>query len=214
MSIKINSLSLGIAIICISILASSCNSGNSIVSSFSKRKYTKGYFINTPSNVYNIAGNTEKPVIEKVAAKVLPQKVITINKNIINQHSLSTAPITNSRKELKPTNTRLKDLEEFSSTLKIMRPDTSHVAQDTVDEFYKERKTNRILGVIGMTAAVAGIVFIITTNFILAPIFIAIGLIISAIGIKRGSNSLLALFGFIISAIGVILLLDILITSH
>jgi len=185
-----------------------------VASSFGKRKYTKGYFINIPANNENITRNTEESAIEKSSVPALPMPVIALNKSIRIQSSSVPMTIANSTKELKASDTRHKGIEKFNSAFKQLRPDTSHVAQDTIDEFYKERKTNRILGAIGITAAVAGVVFIFLTNFILAPIFIAIGLIISAIGIKRGSNSLLALFGFIVSAIGVILLLDILITSH
>ena len=213
MSIKTNVLTYSIALFCLSILACSCNSGNRVVSSFGKRKYTKGYFINIPANNEIVANNTEEPQVEKIGVTTLPMPVIALNKSLRIPPSPEPT-IANPTKELKALSTRHKGMEEFSSVLKIMRPDTSHVAQDTIDEFYKERKTNRILGVIGITAAVAGVMFIFLTNFILAPVFIAIGLVISAIGIKRGSNSLLALFGFIISTIGVILLLDILITSH
>jgi hypothetical protein len=214
MRIKTNSLSFSIAIICISILVISCNSSNNLVSSFSKRKYTKGYFINTPSSPEPVISKTKKHEIENVATSALSSPVIIVIKDNNTQHKQAPVVSSSIKEELRPVNKKPNNIAEFNTALRIMRPDTSHIAQDTIDEFYKERKTNRILGAIGMTAAVAGIVFIFLTDFILAPIFILIGLVISAIGIKRGSNSLLALFGFIISTIGVIILVDILITSH
>jgi len=93
-----------LSIVAISALLVSCNSGNKVVSSFGKRKYTKGFFFNNGSRK-----NTETPVVAvhkddtgKPAAKIensTPRISSTVTEN-----SLSTQPIITSHKVRKSLN--------------------------------------------------------------------------------------------------------------
>jgi hypothetical protein len=93
-----------LSIVAISAILASCNSGNKVVSSFGKRKYTKGFFFNKGSHK-----NTETPVVAvhkdntgKPAAKVensTPRISSTVTEN-----SLSTQPIITSHKVRKSLN--------------------------------------------------------------------------------------------------------------
>ena len=56
----------------------SCNSGNKVVSSFGKRKYTKGYFFNAPQSNKVVARQSKSTAVQPVAVtkNTLPEKAL------------------------------------------------------------------------------------------------------------------------------------------
>lgn len=58
-------------------LLSSCSTGNKVASSFSKRRYTKGYFWNVPARVQGVAANGSKQHIEAIKPIVHGNNAVT-----------------------------------------------------------------------------------------------------------------------------------------
>ena len=60
---KIKILAYAIAMSCISILLTSCSTSNQVASSFGKRKYMKGYYVNLPSPNQAIIASNQTPLL-------------------------------------------------------------------------------------------------------------------------------------------------------
>ncbi|HWY98209.1 MAG TPA: hypothetical protein VNY36_03890 [Bacteroidia bacterium] len=198
-------------------LLSSCGSSNNVVSSLGKRKYVKGFYINLPATNERVDVISSKAVkntteIKKVSKpefvpvaktnNVVIEKITKTETSTVYTQMVKLIPVYENRN--KPTVMVLKEL----------KPDNDKQISDSAEDEKKEKQLNRVLGIVGFTAAIAGAIFLLIPNFIIAAIGILVGLILSAIGIKRGSSSLFAFFGFVISAIGAIILLDIFIVAN
>ena len=199
--------------LCFSVMLSSCSSDSGMASSFGKRKYTKGYYLNTTGRIGDIipvsASTTPKANMVAEQATVIinrAKQVIPIQSQTVS--SVSVKPSA----QVKSVTSYPKSKADFTSMGQSVKMVVRDTVQDSNDDGYKkEQRTNRVLGIIGFTTAVAGAVFLFIPEFVVAAILLAAGFIISAIGIRRGSNSLLAFFGFVVSILGILALLDILI---
>jgi hypothetical protein len=195
--------------ICFSLILCSCSSENSITSSFSSRKYTPGRFNNTPGSIDKVAANNSKLVNIAVSQSI---EAKTVKQNVLHASFVSPSVTASAQIQLKATMPQQKKQADFTGIIKSLNLNVADTVNDSLDDGYaKEQRTNRILGVIGFTTAIAGAVFLFVPEFIIAAILLVIGFIISAIGIRRGSNSLLAFLGFVVSILGILALLDILI---
>jgi|GEM_PF-6577622 hypothetical protein len=195
--------------LCTSILLSSCSSENSITSSFSSRKYTPGHFDNTPGNIDKAPSTDAKSL--KIAVSQLPETRI-VKQSIVHENIAASSVAVSSQVQLKTTTSQQKSKNDFTGMIKSLKLSVRDTVNDSLDDGYaKEQRTNRILGIIGFTSAVAGAVIFFIPEFYIAAVLLVAGFIISAIGIRRGSNSLFAFFGFVISILGILALLDILI---
>ena len=198
-------------------LLSSCGSSNNVVSSLGKRKYTGGFYVNLPGaneRVARISGKVVEPSMEtnKTAEpEIVPvaetqktevEKSPKTEISIISSQAIKQIPVYENKKKTVVT------------TVKEIKPDNNKQISDSAEDEKKDKQFNRIIGVIGFTAAVAGAILLLMPSFIIAGICLAVGLVVSAIGIKRGSSSLLAFFGFIISALGVLALIDLFIVTN
>jgi hypothetical protein len=195
--------------LCFSMMLCSCSSENSITSSFSSRKYTQGYFVNTPGSIEKVATNDTKP--SKITT-ARPIEARIVKQNVLHVNNVLSPVVASSQIQPKAVVPQQKSKNDFTCMIKSLKLNVADTVNDSLDDGYaKEQRTNRVLGIIGFTTAVAGAVFIFVPEFIVAALLVAAGFVISAIGIRRGSNSLFAFFGFIISILGIVVLLDILI---
>jgi hypothetical protein len=198
--------------ILVSVMLSSCSISNSVVSSFGKRKYTKGYFVNMPGSVNNERSVNQGHDVIASVSETNTGKTITDENSEITDHIENTTVSAPALNEVHVKPSVKENIAQAPTLTKELLPDTNIVA-DTIDDYAKDKKIDRVLGITGFVFAVAGAVCIFLPNFILAPILIVIGLAISAIGVKRGSNSLFAFIGFVIGALGVVVLLSLLIAA-
>jgi hypothetical protein len=200
----------------IAALLSSCGSGNNVVSSLGKRKYTKGFYLNLPSANERVATISDKVVehttgVNRVSESVLVPVAKSKNAEVEN---ICNPDIALASQQVVRRVSAYENKRKNAGSLKALKPDNDKYVSDNAEDERKEKQLNRVLGIVGFTAAVAGAILLFMPNFPIAGACLLIGLIISAIGIKRGSSSLLAFFGFIISAIGALALLDILIVVN
>ncbi|MGP8215921.1 MAG: hypothetical protein ACLQQ4_10190 [Bacteroidia bacterium] len=202
----------------IALALGSCSTDSRVVSSFGKRKYTKGYYVNLPASKESVTPVLSKPGIKNVKFAYHSISVEIAEK----ENGVTNIECENNITSFIPSPEIPTTVVSHSPGLKICRTELQELRPDTninkkieegLEEDRKEKKTNRILGIIGCVAAVAGAIILIFSNLFVAGFCLLAGLIISAIGIRRGSNSLLAFFGFIISAIGVILIIAALIAG-
>jgi hypothetical protein len=82
-------------VICIAVVFTSCSTGNKFASSFGKRRYTKGYYVDVPSSVnVHVAGNTDLSAIP-----VHPKNIIAAPVKQIQVAKVSIAsPVTETNK--------------------------------------------------------------------------------------------------------------------
>ena len=190
----------------ICVLFVSCNSGNKVVSSFGKRKYTKGYYSLMPS----------KP---KNARLVKDFRANPVNKTT---HSESFKKLENNRSEAMSTQTKVipdkpiinkkRFVESFAKTMNTMMergmpmllmnglsnqikafPDTSSISDSKKS---KTDKTKRIIAEIFMPVGVGAVILGVELNSIpVTGILLLVGALLVLVGValiaqKRTTNSI------------------------
>jgi len=184
-----------------SLLFISCSTGNKVVSSFGKRKYTKGVYFNKHSApaIASNAGNTlSTPTINKastttgqIAEQVIKNSVPKSDKQVSEKH------LTINR--LLPRVLAFKDVFRNNNPVAIVPADTSHTEITSTDY----RKYNE--EAIGGLACGVAMLCLCWTGF---GLLLAIpGFFLSKWGTQSQKFHTLAVIGLIINLLGVIVLL-------
>jgi len=208
--LKINSSKLITAILLASLFAS-CNTGNKVVSSFGKRKYTKGYYFNSvahkaPELPAIVASGTNNQAIsykekeaihteavrsvssESVVPKAKQKKISVSHLSQIIIGKVQKAFIKNTTENIS-WNSQL--------TMEDGIPGHGGTATDGGNDKYDLDAT------LGFIFGLVGLIFFFVDGF---GILLAIpGLILSAIGLKSERKHGLALAGLILSIIAIVL---------
>jgi len=221
--LKINTLK-QISLLALVILLASCNTGNKVASSFGKRKYTKGYFLNSVAN-----RNPEQSVI---AAHSVSENRNEINKGKITHNStpvlLNDSAVTDKTAVLASTSKiRLPVQEEKINLLyltHLLRPGEiskgNIVGYPQPNPGYgvpghggtsgggsncdKDAKTGLALSLIGVGLGVAVFAFASESIFLFAlasVICACFGLGLSIAGLKSQDNKAEAIAGLVLSII-------------
>lgn len=144
----------------------SCSSGNMSVSSFSKRKYTKGYFFNRPAHVSMIAGNARRfdlsPHISAITTPISDNSVKPTNLN-------SSVPESNYvQQKCRAHNTIINSSIPTSSAIQFNKGDTLGASPKGETNF---------VAIGGCALSLAGVIITVVDGFmpILAIVFIVLG---------------------------------------
>ncbi len=206
MRTKINIHNL-IGIIVLSVLLTSCNSSNNVVSSFGKRKYTKGYYFNTVTHKnlkepilssHNCSVKTSKINTDENAFYKLARKAISIK---ITRPENSTIFITKHVK-LGELNVALAPKITLDTSNGLHPKTNSNSIQHSVD--YGIPGHQNTLDLSNYKAdryATTGFIFGIL-GFVVFPPLLILGLIFSISGLKSKNHHSLAVAGLVLSIIG------------
>lgn len=187
-------------------LFTSCNSGNKVVSSFGKRKYTKGYY-------FNFAGHRKPAFSDGISTKVKKTNM-HINSDIVNSRNFSThSPgISANNKNLTVAHSFLSasDAEQKKVIIPVLPETVNNIASVKKILYNIFPAPTGVPGHKGANADtgssnyddVATIAFIFT---MLAVVFIIIGLIFSSSIFVTGSGDWFAALIYIFAFIGLIL---------
>lgn len=213
----------------VSILLASCNTGNKVVSSFGKRKYTKGYFFNFGSHkkleLPQVATHENKPVnitTSKKGATAVQQFIdgakgnkIAKQPNNISTHlaklkSSLFHPLQNiiSKKQDAITNT---SSENISGNAPGGVPGHGSTSDSSNNEGDSDAKAGGVLGL--LSAFLIAVLFIIPSTFSGgALVFVIIGSAIAAVaglassiaGLKSHEYFINAVMGLVLSILALI----------
>ena len=179
----------------------SCNSGNKVVSSFGKRKYTKGYFFNAPQSNKVVARQSKSTAMQPVAVtkNTLPEKALqptTIQPSIQEKESVNI-------KHSSQNNTLKHSPTDFPDTLKEKKGTSSNI------HIYVNTDANKRSKQLDADAAASagfmwGILGIATVILGVGVVFGVIGLIMSLKGIKSKEEHSKAVIGLLLSILTII----------
>jgi hypothetical protein len=192
---------------CTSILLTSCSTTNQVVSSFGKRKYMKGYYVNLPS--------ANKGIIASNPIQLLPNKseaITTMGENILNTAlTILTKTKVSSTGLTRTSSSRVNNGNITAPASTILITNTSRagnaINQSKQKSVQLKNSNNKPEEPQSSNSSSqdgkASLNWLAIAGFILAFLFPLLGIIFSVIGLKS-KHHYLALAGLIISCIMII----------
>jgi len=148
------------------ILFTSCSTSNKFASSFNKRKYTKGYFVDIPSMIN----------------RVIVSKRVNVPKPSISNTPLSLIQVTTPLRSSPLIKAPFQELEKQVSSKPILTKAETHLlptdtTRHSTSNYNSKSEDYNYTAAIGCAVAVAGVVMIVINTFftILAIVFLVLG---------------------------------------
>jgi hypothetical protein len=191
---------------CISILLTSCSTTNQVASSFGKRKYMKGYYVNLPSANKAIVASNQAPLIPTKSEIVKTESQVLLN---LVSASLAKVPLQASSIAHKLRGNNEKKITPVTT---ISTTGNTNLALTTKKQTEQASTLSNSPGITeyhhgdggGGNGGDSSLDWAAVVGFVLAFFFSLLGLIFSIIGLKSTLHGL-AVAGVILSAIFLLL---------
>jgi|GEM_PF-3171460 len=196
----------------ISALLCSCSSGGKLASSFGKRKYKTGYYFNFAQCKVNRAGAEARHYNSIASGSVSKSNVIAAERKelavkpveVLRPVQINRQPSTLADA---PAQASVKTLQQVVAPQTNFVKDNSKGDHDWEENERRDRKINIELAVVSILAGIGGMALL-GVSFGAGAACIVLGMVLSVIGLKRGSSSFLTFIGFLINVIGLVVLID------